>query len=447
MDASLNELRSVIRDCPVVDQHAHNILLPDKLQTDEFATVTTEAQGSALKDTYTSLSHIRGATQLKELYGCEKDAGWNSILAKRAQWLAEDPMGLIKKCLQGTHTILMDDGLDEDNVHPFYFHDQFITGKTKRIVRIETEAQNIMRALMENPERSFDTDSVGKDSLWVEFAREFEQRIKTLIMDSEVVGFKSVICYRTGLDVESDHLSDSALGVAVEDFHLYVDGAVKGEYLIKHKGVNDFLVGGTLQLLSSSVPESGMSKPIQFHTGLGDSDINLLRSNPAYLQPVIEKYPQVPFVILHSSYPYTREAGYLATVFPNAYLDVGEVFPMLSRDGQLSVLKQSLELTPASKLLWSTDGHFFPETYWLANKQFRHALEQVLTGYVVDSDLSPIQAIDATKAILYRNSNSLYQLGLPQDPMEGPVPQLSTEEVRKPPIIPSLSKYLTKFMH
>ncbi|KAI9666263.1 MAG: hypothetical protein M1821_004198 [Bathelium mastoideum] len=416
MGDSLNELRSVIQTCPVIDNHAHNLLVPDKLQTHEFTTITTEAQGHALEDVFTSLPHIRAANQLKELYGCDKVADWNSILAKRAQILGEDTAALIKKCLSGIHTILMDDGLDTSNTHPYHFHDQFTTGKTRRIVRIETEAENVMKGLMENPHRKFSTDSVGKDALWVEFAREYEQRIKQLIHDQEVVGFKSVVCYRTGLDVEPEHLSESALAVAVDDFHLYVDGAAHGKYRIEHKGLNDFLVGGVLQLLTSAISETGTSsKPVQFHTGLGDSDMNLIRSNPAHLQPLIEKYPHVPFVILHSSYPYTREAGYLATVFSNAYLDIGEVFPMLSRDGQLSVLRQALELTPTSKLLWSTDGHFFPETYWLSNQQFRHALKQVLTGYVADGDLSLTQAVDASKAIMYRNSNKLYKLELPDD--------------------------------
>ena len=63
--------------------------------------------------------------------------------------------------------------------------------------------------------------------------------------------------------------------------------------------------------------------------------------------------------------------------YKNVYLDVGEVFPMLSRDGELKVLRQSLELVPFSKLLWSTDGHLFPETYWLANKQFRDTLRPI----------------------------------------------------------------------
>lgn len=89
----------------------------------------------------------------------------------------------------------------------------------------------------------------------------------------------------------------------------------------------------------------------------------------------------VPFVLLHSAYPYTREAGYLATVYKHVYLDVGEVFPMVSRDGQKTILRQALELTPGSKLLYSTDGHWFPETFWLANKQFRDVWLEVRSNH------------------------------------------------------------------
>lgn len=43
------------------------------------------------------------------------------------------------------------------------------------------------------------------------------------------------------------------------------------------------------------------------------------------MQPLIERYPGTNFVILHASYPYTRDAGYLAAVYKNVYLDFGEV--------------------------------------------------------------------------------------------------------------------------
>lgn len=40
---------------------------------------------------------------------------------------------------------------------------------------------------------------------------------------------------------------------------------------------------------------------------------------------MIKAFPSTTFVLLHSSYPYTREAGYLTAVYPNVYLDFGEV--------------------------------------------------------------------------------------------------------------------------
>jgi predicted TIM-barrel fold metal-dependent hydrolase len=145
---------------------------------------------------------------------------------------------------------------------------------------------------------------------------------------------------------------------------------------VEDKPLNDWLVRQTLNLLRSA-KATQPNKPLQLHTGLGDNDINLLRSNPAHLQELIAQHPEIDFVLLHSSYPYTREAGYLACVYPNVYLDLGEVFPMVSRDAQDSIIRESLELVPTTRLLWSTDGHFFPETYWLANKQFRDTLEKV----------------------------------------------------------------------
>lgn len=93
---------------------------------------------------------------------------------------------------------------------------------------------------------------------------------------------------------------------------------------------------------------------MQFHTGLGDNDITLTRSSPANLQPLIKAHPNATFVLLHSSYPYTRDAGYLTSVYANVYLDFGEIFPFLSSDGQRTVLRQVFELTPMNKIMWSS---------------------------------------------------------------------------------------------
>lgn len=75
-------------------------------------------------------------------------------------------------------------------------------------------------------------------------------------------------------------------------------------------------------------------------------------------------------------------------------------------------MRQALEITPMSKILWSTDGHHFPETYWLGNLQGREALETVLCDYVRKEDLTVAQATQAAIDILFENSNALYSLHL-----------------------------------
>ena len=75
------------------------------------------------------------------------------------------------------------------------------------------------------------------------------------------------------------------------------------------------------------------------------------------MQPVIKAFPNTKFVLLHSSYPFTQEAGYLTAVYRNVFLDFGEIFPFLSADGQRDVVKQVLELCPTNKIMWSSELH------------------------------------------------------------------------------------------
>lgn len=93
---------------------------------------------------------------------------------------------------------------------------------------------------------------------------------------------------------------------------------------------------------------------MQFHTGLGDNDISLAHSSPALMQPLIKAFPQTNFVLLHSSYPYTQDAGYLTAVYANVFLDFGEIFPFVSAEGQRDVLRKVLELAPVNKIMWSS---------------------------------------------------------------------------------------------
>ena len=59
-------------------------------------------------------------------------------------------------------------------------------------------------------------------------------------------------------------------------------------------------------------------------------------------------------MLLHASYPYTREEIYLIAVYKNVYLDIGKVFPSVSKGGQEALIRHALELVPTTELMWSS---------------------------------------------------------------------------------------------
>lgn len=423
--STLDELRRVIRTCPVIDNHAHNLLRPQQLETSDFLTIITEASGQALEDTPKSLSHLRAARQLRKLYELPADADWDTICKKRLELLDKEPDKLISKCLEGTQTILIDDGLGDPSILETYsWHDKYTFSPCKRIVRIETIAADILSSLHQQDKLPTGVAIANEEACslaWVTFITAFEQAIAASVEDEEVVGFKSVVCYRTGLDVRVGRdVEVNEDGVRSFRRH-FLPECVARNFRVDTKGMNDALVISACKLIAAGHRQTGRAKPLQFHTGLGDNDISLLDSNPGCLQPLIKAFPNVPTVLLHSSYPYTREAGYLATVYKNVYLDIGEVFPMVSRQGQERIVHQALELVPTSKLLWSTDGHHFPETYWLANVQGREVIEKIMCEYVEAEDFAVEFATQAVKDLFFENSNKLYGLGLKLDARTGTV--------------------------
>ncbi|KAJ5162208.1 hypothetical protein N7492_007600 [Penicillium capsulatum] len=401
---SLDSLRHLLRFHPLIDNHAHNLLQRDAAQdydTYPLEAITSEAHGRALPNAQSTLPLLRAINQLGELYGTPC-VTWAEVQDAHAHCVRQDYDGLIRRSLTGTHALLLDDLLSDDDVASFAWHDRFTGAATKRIVRIEAVAASLIGQLMSTERRP-------GESVWSQFRQQFLDVLSSAMDDANVVGFKSVICYRTGLDVDP-HSGDEALLTA--SLHRTLDSGTRSTgYRVEDKPLNDWLVQQTLKLITLK-KKGGVVKPLQFHTGLGDNDINLVTANPAYLQPLIALYPDADIVLLHSAYPYTRQAGYLASVYPNVYLDLGEVFPMVSREAQETIIRQSLEITPASRLLWSTDGHFHPETFWLANKQFRQALEKVLIDYVQHNDYNISQAKAVAADILFHNSNRLYQLKL-----------------------------------
>ncbi|GJJ09846.1 hypothetical protein Clacol_004070 [Clathrus columnatus] len=406
-------LRKTAFSYPIIDNHAHNLLRDTHRSTVALDGLTSEASNGALQDAKNSVAAFRAFNQLAQLYQCEPTL--EAIKKARDAFPYEE---LCKTNMKptGISMLLLDDGMDkiEELCHDYKWHDRLTSAPTKRIVRVETVAQNLIKSLSAQGKAHFNI-----------FSSEFEKAIATYGKDSQVVAFKSVACYRTGLDITKPSIKE-----AESDFINIISSLKPNSQLrLASKSLNDYIVRLVLKIAG----ECG--KPVQFHTGLGDNDITLSKSSPSLMQATIEEFTNTTFILLHSSYPNTRDAGYLASVYKNAYLDFGEVFPMVSRDGQLSIIRQMFELTPTTKILWSTDGHWWPESYYLAVIQAREALYKILSEYISNGDMTEKQAVETIENIFFHNSNRVYKLGL--------APQATTNNLSLSTLTPTPSAQIT----
>jgi uncharacterized protein len=145
--------------------------------------------------------------------------------------------------------------------------------------------------------------------------------------------------------------------------------------------------------------ETGAPLPVQVHCGFGDPDLHLARADPSHLKPIVERFRETRFVLLHC-YPFVREAGWLAHVYGNVWFDLSLTIPHVSRPTEM--LRQALELAPVSKLLYASDAARTPELYFLAAKWWREALVEVLPELLEDG------AEQAARRILRENALELY---------------------------------------
>jgi hypothetical protein len=217
------------------------------------------------------------------------------------------------------------------------------------------------------------------------------------------VGLKSIIAYRTGLAIRETSRGEAAEAFGPVKERARRDGTVR----LADKPLNDYLI-----LRALDVAEKQML-PLQFHTGLGDNDLNMLYANPLHMRSLFEssQYKHVPFVLLHASYPYVRELGYLASLYSNVWMDLGLAVPFATVDIP-SVWRQALSLTPISKILFSTDAYSLPDIYWLAGRWGRWGLAQVLDELIAIRAFTQDEALDAAGQILHGNAEKLYEVKL-----------------------------------
>ena len=118
----------------------------------------------------------------------------------------------------------------------------------------------------------------------------------------------------------------------------------------------------------------------------------------------------MPVVLLHECYPYTRQGGYLASIYDNVYLDLSYGIPLLGYGEMLSFTRQALGVAPATKLMYSSDGIVVPELHWMSAIDGRRVIGEALGESVAHGEMSLAEAEAAGEGILRGNARRLYGL-------------------------------------
>ena len=188
-------------------------------------------------------------------------------------------------------------------------------------------------------------------------------------------GLKSIAAYRYGLDFGPDRPSAAEVSAAAGSWLRSAEASLAAGG--RGAAVKDPIL---LRELIWAAIDTGL--PLQFHVGFGDPDQRLHRSDPSLMHDfLLASQDRGTAVMLLHCYPYHRQAGYLANVFPHVYMDVGEA---LNHVGARSaaVLAEAMELTPFHKMLYSSDAFGLPELHYLGAAGFRRDLARVTGGFV-----------------------------------------------------------------
>jgi len=376
---------------PLVDHHCHGVLRAGG----DLAGLLNEAEGAAVADgmPFDSLAGLAFRRWCPPLLGLEPHASIEAYQERRA---ALDGAEVSQRFLHaaGLDALCVDSGYTPADLTSAAETASFAGAAAFEIVRLEQVAETLARSGVRAA--AFPDAYRSALSEWVSMPS----------FGARVVGFKSIAAYRVGLALDGRRPSDGEVVVAV------------ARWLGRaHNAAGKPSGDGTPARLADEVLHrffiwcaADLGMPIQFHVGYGDRDIDLHQCNPLLLTDLLRALNPtgVPVMLLHN-YPYHREAGYLAQVFPHVYADLGLATHNVGARAT-ALLAEALELVPLRKFLFSSDAFGLPELYYLGAVLFRRALSSFLSARLADDDLSYADAERITRLIGAENARRAYRL-------------------------------------
>jgi uncharacterized protein len=381
-----------LSDHNIIDSHCH-FLLPDKETKDFECYWNLSRLPIESKHLRNALNYKMLLKELRVLLSVDKKANDEEVVSARNKMYKKDAIGYIKMLFRTANieAVLIDTGVPnlENYGYTVSFEDfQNLLPKEviKRcIVRIEP----IIFKLLLKEGLSFQ-----------ELVFLFEQELDESIRNQKAIALKTTIAYHTGLDIKILHEAQAS-----EAYIRY--RKCKAGDLNAEKEIRDYF------LLLSLEKCIQLDIPMQVHAGIGDAPVlDLMKSNPLLLFNLIRDpyFQKAKIVIEHLGYPYIRETGSLANMFPNIWVDFSEINAFISQS-VVHCLHELLEMTPVTKILYGSDSYGVPDIFWFSAVHFKKSLEKVLKDFMRDSVFSPDYAQFVADRILRENAWEFYKLG------------------------------------
>ncbi|MBN9131367.1 MAG: amidohydrolase family protein [Paenarthrobacter ureafaciens] len=378
---SIDNLQAAIEEIPLVDHHVHGAL-KDEVDRTSLEELLTESD-RPIPPWMTQFDSQLGFAIRRwcaPLLGLSRHAEADAFFQRRMELGTTEVTSRLLTSA-GIGHFLIETGYRGDQIHGLSGMESLSKAKVSEVVRLESVAESLA------------AEGVSAD----DFADRYIARLS--VATENAVGVKSIIAYRLGFDFDPVRPSREEVAKAAGSWLRMVTAG----YSLR---ISDPVL---LRFLLWSGVDRGL--PIQLHTGYGDPDLSLDRCDPLLLVPWIKLVePYMVNVLLLHCYPYQRQAGYLAQVFPHIYFDVGLGINYTGVES-VALIKESLELAPFSKILFSTDAWGPPELHYLGARLWREGMRKVLGTWVRDGDWSEHDAIRVVRMVGRENALRVYNLG------------------------------------
>jgi len=168
--------------------------------------------------------------------------------------------------------------------------------------------------------------------------------------------------------------------------------------------------------------------PFKLHTGhhggTGKMPIDWVRAGN--LCPLLARYPDARFVLMHTAYPYSDELVSIAKHYPNVWVDLcwaWSIDPYSSTD----FVRRFLHAVPSNKLFGFGGDTHWPTSAVAYAVQARRGLQRALEAEVAEGDLTEQEAIAIARRLMHDNQYACFDIEGTRAAIRA---QLATAEVR-----------------